>query len=753
MPCRERFYGGVEVWGDWLDTDMVADDEFSVLNAARGVTASTAQLQLGDQLLSELRRRCGCRGHEPTLRARMRQGVNSVLRQLSAVGPVSGNSLVALMCAAALAPVVVAGVAVGPVLLASMGVVGSVGAGVLTDVVQGAVDKLRSNGKEISKESVESELATRLEAALEREGDAAAALRETVAGILRIADATAALLEAAEHDRRLLTLVMDGLVGLGKEFGEFAFAVDDVRRTVWAVERTLRQQQVVLRAEQERAREDGLTLLRVLAAVERSKGISPRPGVQLGGDGAWPGNPYVGLVPFTERDSRVFYGRSELTGHLVQRLGERLGTGGILLVVGASGAGKSSLLQAGVMPRLAAGALGPGSQRWPRRVMRPTATPLRALAIALSDISPVDPVTMCQLLSNAPGKASLLVEQAVRAITGPDFEAMRHAPEDESAVLLPRLVLVVDQFEELFTAGEDTEAGRAEQEAFITAIHAAATVPFHAWGVPAALVVAVVRADFLDRVIAFPPLKEAVDAGPFAVGPMSEAELRLAITGPAAEAGVSVEPALVNAVASDLRGEGAEGGLGSGVLPLVSQAMATTWEYEGNELSLRVYRRAGGVADAVNRAADATFKALTSGQQDAARFVFSRLTIITSDQRLARRQCSRADLHIPGSLASAADVNAVIDTFAARRLLVLGGNTVEICHDVLLHAWKQLRTWLDGDRSDRALYSQVITDAQTWDNNGRDPAYLYQAAACHDRCCQHTLGRHAQPLPIVACHN
>ena len=155
--------------------------------------------------------------------------------------------------------------------------------------------------------------------------------------------------------------------------------------------------------------------------------------------------------------------------------------------------------------------------------------------------------------------------------------------------------------------------------------------------------------------------------------------------------------------------------------------MATTWEYEGNELSLRVYRRAGGVADAVNRAADATFKALTSGQQDAARFVFSRLTIITSDQRLARRQCSRADLHIPGSLASAADVNAVIDTFAARRLLVLGGNTVEICHDVLLHAWKQLRTWLDGDRSDRALYSQVITDAQTWDNNGRDPAYLYQA--------------------------
>ena len=151
-----------------------------------------------------------------------------------------------------------------------------------------------------------------------------------------------------------------------------------------------------------------------------------------------------------------------------------------------------------------------------------------------------------------------------------------------------------------------------ERKAFVTALHAAATFPAGPRGLPPALVVAAVRADYLGRLIAYPPLKAALDAGPFTVGPMSEAELRLAVTGPAAEAGLVVEPAVVEAVIAELRDE-AGGGLGSGVLPLMSQAMAATWERrEGNELTLRGYRRAGGVADAVNRGAQAAYDALTS---------------------------------------------------------------------------------------------------------------------------------------------
>ena len=220
-------------------------------------------------------------------------------------------------------------------------------------------------------------------------------------------------------------------------------------------------------------------------------------------------------------------------------------------------------------------------------------------------------------------------------------------------------------------------------------------------------------------------MKAALDAGPFTVGPMSEAELRLAMTGPAAEAGLAVEPAVVEAVIAELR-EGAGGGLGSGVLPLMSQAMAATWEHrEGNELTLRAYRRAGGVADAVNRSAQAAYDALTSRQQDAARLVFTQLTVITADGQFARRRCSRTDLRSPDA-PMAADIDAVIDVFSAQRLLVLGPDSVEISHDVLLYAWKQLRDWLGDDQLDRVLYSQVVTDAQTWDINQRDQSYLYR---------------------------
>src|SRR6516164_3555843 len=332
----------------------------------------------------------------------------------------------------------------------------------------------------------------------------------------------------------------------------------------------------------------------VLAAVrEAAASEGPAPG------------PYLGLVPFEERDARLFYGRDELAGQLVRRLAERLHGAGILLVTGESGSGKSSLLRAGLMPRLAAGALGPGSQRWPRRVIRPTSSPLRELAMALAEMAGADPVSVYRSLLAAPGEAPMLAEHAVRGAAARGAGPGPGGPAGAAAGAPPRLVLVVDQFEEVFTAGGDGDAGRGQREAFVTALHAAATIAAGPGGLPPALVAVVVRADYLGRLIAYPPLKAALDAGPFTVGPMSEAELRLAVTGPAAEAGLAVEPAVVEAVIAELREE-AGGGLGSGVLPLMSQAMAATWAHrEGNELTLRGYRRAGGVADAVNRGAQA----------------------------------------------------------------------------------------------------------------------------------------------------
>jgi WD40 repeat protein/transcriptional regulator with XRE-family HTH domain len=463
--------------------------------------------------------------------------------------------------------------------------------------------------------------------------------------------------------------------------------------------------------------------------------------------GPWPAGPYLGLVPFEERDARLFYGRDELADQLVRRLAERPGGAGILLVAGESGSGKSSLLRAGLLPRLAAGALGPGSQWWPRRVIRPTASPLRELAMYLAEMAATDPVSVYWSLRAAPDEAPMLAGQAARTAAGHGADPGPDGP----AGAPPRLVLVVDQFEELFTAGEDAGVDAVEREAFITALHAAATIPAGPGQLPPALVVAAVRADYLGRLIAYPPLKAALDAGPFTVGPMSEAELRLAVTGPAAEAGLAVEPAVADAVIAELRDE-ADGGLGSGVLPLMSQAMAATWERrEGTELTLRGYRRAGGVADAVNRGAQAAYDTLTSGQQDAARLVFTQLTVVTADGHLARRRCRRANLRSRGPQ-MAADIEAVIGVFSARRLLVLGQDSAEIAHDALLYAWKRLRDWLGDDQLDRALYSQVVTDADTWDDSGRDPAYLYRPGrlAIIDTATARWAGAPARYPPLPA---
>ena len=252
-----------------------------------------------------------------------------------------------------------------------------------------------------------------------------------------------------------------------------------------------------------------------------------------------------------------------------------------------------------------------------------------------------------------------------------------------------------------------------------------------------------VRADFLGRLIAYPPLKAALDTGPFTVGPVTEAELRQAINGPAVEAGLIVEPALADTVITELR-EKTDGRLGSGVLPLMSQAMAATWEHrENSKLTLRGYQRAGGVADAVNKSAQDAYDTLTGPQKEAARLVFTQLTNLTADGQLVRRSCRRTSLHSPAPQITAdidavidhspapqitADIDAVIDVFSARRLLILGADgTVEICHDVLLQAWKQLLEWLGDDQVDRALYSQVRTDADTWDEKGQDSSYLYRA--------------------------
>ena len=508
-------------------------------------------------------------GEDADLRARMRMGIKDALRRHGHARRVSGTSLAALMCASALAPVITAGSAIDPTFLAGVGVVGAVGAGILTEVVNDVIDHLRESGEEVSESSIEERLSTRLEQVLQNQDESAPALRKAVAALLHEMDAVAVMLAAAaDIDQELLRLIGEGFAGLGEQFSEFAFAVNDEREALWQIEEELRLEQASRRAEQERARETSLILLRLLEAVEKKPIVNKADfrDMTVGFDPVWRECPYLGLMPFDERHAKIFYGRRDLTGQLVQQLPERLLGDGMLVITGVSGAGKSSLLRAGLMPRMAAGTIGLGSSGWPRRVLRPTASPLRELAVHLADIVGLEPLPLYHSLSQTPDQAPLIIEQALIRLSP---NVGRCVPDSAVITPPPRVVLVIDQFEELFIAGEDNMPARLEREAFIVALNAAASVPVGCTGMPGALVIIAVRGDFLGQIIALPELAAAMAAGPFTVGPMTEAELRLAITGPAAEAGLSLEPGLVDTILSDVRGRGVGDGLGSGVLPLI----------------------------------------------------------------------------------------------------------------------------------------------------------------------------------------
>jgi hypothetical protein len=417
--------------------------------------------------------------------------------------------------------------------------------------------------------------------------------------------------------------------------------------------------------------------------------------------------------------AEIFYGRERLTAELAVKLAAQATRGGLVVVTGASGAGKSSLLRAGLLPKLAYGRQVAGSEHWPRIAMTPTKDPLTELAARLAALGSSDAVAIREGLAGYPSWAHLAVWQAVLTNA-----ARRDQERPISSATTSRLVLIVDQFEQVFTLnpGPSGEAGR---RAFITALFAAATSSAGPEQKPPALVVIAVRGDYWDRCAAYPELAAALQEGQFVVGPMTESDLRLAITGPADAAGLSIDPTLTETILSDLRT--AAGDDAVGVLPLLSQAMSLTWQNrEGNRLTSHGYGQAGGVRHAVQTSADRAYEALPTGQQGLARGILRSMTVASRDGRLTRRPVTRAELYIGHSDADRAQVDAFLEAFAAERLIVLNGDTVQISHDVLLSAWPRLRGWLEDDRATWILHGQLTEDVAMWKSNKEDSSFLYR---------------------------
>jgi WD40 repeat protein/transcriptional regulator with XRE-family HTH domain len=364
-----------------------------------------------------------------------------------------------------------------------------------------------------------------------------------------------------------------------------------------------------------------------LVRVRRAPGPAPADAPQ----------PYRSLAPFQPADAEWFHGRDRLVADLVAHA--QLCRGLPLFVLGQSGAGKSSLLRAGVIPALS-------RDGW-------------------------------QVVLGTPG----------------------------SLVLPPpceRLLVVVDQFEELFTSAFPPPE-------FVDDLVALAAVP----GVA---VLCGMRADFYDRAIGYPELAAALQQENAVVGAMSTDELRSAIVLPARRAGVDIEDGLVELLLRDFRPADSAGG---GALPLLSHALHATWSAGARRrMTIEGYLSTGGVAHAVRQSADAAYLALSPEGRRLAQSLLVRLVHVGDGVADTRRRVARDD--IPPEYAD------VLNQFVAERLITVDSGTVSISHEALVYAWPRLREWLDVDRDALRAHLRLQNAALAWTESGRDPSGLYR---------------------------
>ncbi|SMD23426.1 hypothetical protein [Lentzea albidocapillata] len=385
--------------------------------------------------------------------------------------------------------------------------------------------------------------------------------------------------------------------------------------------------------------------------------------------------PYMGLSAFGPRDANWFFGRETATNALLERLNDN----GITMLVGASGAGKSSLMKAGVLPRLDKEAV----------VISPGTDPLKEFALQVPELIHV-------------------LEAAAADVQ----EDLTH----EVQLAVGDRVVIVDQFEEAFTLGGDENRLRI----FVQALHAAAEK---------SAVVLGVRADFYARCLDFPELAEALQSRQMVLGAMSAAELRDAVTSPAKAAGLQLEAGLVDLMLRDLGTHNRRGkdAYDAGALPLLSHALLVTWQRrQAGRLTIAGYRAAGGIQGAVAATAERAWSDLDEPARAAARQLLLRLVRVGDDTQDTRRRSSRHSLLEAAAILPATE--RALEVLTHARLITMDADSVEITHEALLQAWPRLRSWIDEDRAGNLTRQRLEEDAATWSAHDHDSSLLYRGA-------------------------
>ncbi len=441
-------------------------------------------------------------------------------------------------------------------------------------------------------------------------------------------------------------------------------------------------------------------------------------------------SPFRGLQVFETEDAWLFFGREPETDELLTRLRRAP----VLSVVGNSGSGKSSLLRAGLVPALQQGRFCPDgspNQQWRIAVFRPSVAPFDYLAEVLPgqlapELGLQERAEFIRDFRNRLSGGGESLRDAIAVLAG----AISHEAGPT------RILLLVDQFEEIFTLTNDRRTRDSYIDALLAAARLDGAVPVH--------VVLAVRADFYPECMEHAALSRCMAANQYNVGRMSHEQLRESIEKRLQLASSHAEAGLIDSLLEDA---GAE----PGNLALLEHALGQLWDKCGGfacTLTNSAYAEIGRLRGALGRHADEVYAGLRDeNQKQLAKKIFLELVHVGDGAQDARRRVAKADLV---SLGKAAEIDLLLTHLASSRLISTGEEDhesfVEVSHEALIREWPLLREWLTQNRDDLRLERRLLQSAEEWKSLNRDKGALLQGARLAQ--AEEWLSRHPD-VPVL----